>query len=453
MSTIAAISTPNAAGGIGIVRLSGENAIEIAAKCFRPVSGKSVTSMKGYTAAYGTVSDGAEELDDGVLLVYRAPHSYTGENTAELCCHGGLFILQKVLRTVLSLGAEPAGPGEFTKRAYLNGKMDLSQAESVMNVISAQGEQALTAARNTLKGNVSKKINDVTSSLIAAAAALAAWADYPDEDIPAVQNDALRETLVKNGKELESLIRRYDAGRTVTQGVNTVICGKPNVGKSTLMNLLTGFDRSIVTSVAGTTRDVVEETVRVGSTVLRLADTAGLHETSDIVESIGVNIAKERIDSADLVLAVFDVSRELTEEDKELIEICRDKKCIAVINKTDLEHRMSTEEVKKNIPCVIEISAGKGDCLPLLEEALMKLLGTEGLDFNQEILAGERQRECCVKALDNINEGIAAIDAGLTADAVNVSIDCAVEALLTLTGKKASEEIVNEVFRSFCVGK
>lgn len=453
MSTIAAISTPNAAGGIGIVRLSGENAIEIAAKCFHPVSGKDVTAMKGYTAAYGTVWDGENEIDDGVLLIYRAPHSYTGEDTAELCCHGGLFIMQKVLRTVLSLGAQAAGPGEFTKRAYLNGKMDLSQAESVMNVISAQGAQALTAARNTLKGNVSKKINDITSALIGAAAGLAAWADYPDEDIPAVQTDALRETLEKNGKELQTLIRRYDAGRTVTQGVNTVICGKPNVGKSTLMNLLTGFERSIVTSVAGTTRDIVEETVRVGSTVLRLADTAGLHETEDLVESIGVNIAKERIDDADLILAVFDSSRELSDEDRELIELGKNRKCIAIINKTDLPPVMDTAQIKKNIPCVIELSAKKTESLTLLEEALMRLLGTQGLDFNQEILAGERQRDCCVKALENINEGIAAIDMGLTADAVNVSIDCAVEALLTLTGKKASEEIVNEVFRSFCVGK
>lgn len=453
MSTIAAISTPNAAGGIGIVRLSGEDAIGIAAKCFRPVSGKDVNAMKGYTAAYGSVFDGDEELDDGVLLVYRAPHSYTGENTAEICCHGGLFIMQKVLRTVLSLGAKSAEPGEFTKRAFLNGKMDLSQAESVMNVISAQGEQALTAARNTLKGSVSKKINGITSSLIASAAALAAWADYPDEDIPAVQTDALRATLAENGRELDSLIRRYDAGKTVTQGVKTVICGKPNVGKSTLMNLLTGYDRSIVTSVAGTTRDVVEETVRLGSAVLRLADTAGLHETRDLVESIGVNIAKERIDDADLILAVFDISRELTDEDRELIDLCRGRKCIAIINKTDLTHTMATDEIRQSLSPVVELSAKQGDSLALLEEAVMKLLGAEGLDFNQELLAGERQRDCCVKALENINEGIAAIDMGLTADAVNVSIDCAVEALLTLTGKKASEEIVSEVFRRFCVGK
>lgn len=409
--------------------------------------------MKGYSAAYGTVFDAEGELDDGVLLVYRAPHSYTGENTAEICCHGGLYVMQKVLRTVLSLGAVPAGAGEFTKRAFLNGKMDLSQAESVMNVISAQGEQALTAARNTLKGNVSKKAGDICSSLIASAAALAAWADYPDEDIPAVQTDNLRAQLVKNAQELKELIDRYDAGKTVTQGVNTVICGKPNVGKSTLMNLLTGYNRSIVTSVAGTTRDVVEETVRVGSTLLRLADTAGLHDTEDEVESIGVSIAKDRIYDADLVLAVFDISRELSDEDRELISVCRGRKCIAVLNKTDLEHKLKTDEIRENIPFVIELSAKNADSSPLLENALMKLLGTEGLDFNQEILAGERQRDCCKKALENLNEGIFAIDSGLTADAVNVSIDCAVEALLTLTGKKASEEIVSEVFKTFCVGK
>lgn len=453
MSTIAAISTPNAAGGIGIVRLSGEAAIEIAAGCFKPVNGRDILKMKGYTAAYGAVFDGEEELDDCVLLVYRAPHSYTGENTAEICCHGGLFIMQRVLRAVLSLGAEPAQPGEFTKRAYLNGKMDLSQAESVMNIISAQGEQALTAARNTLKGSVSRKISGITDSLISSAAALAAWTDYPDEDIPAIHNDSLRAALVKNAGELKALIDRYDAGKTVTQGVRTVICGKPNVGKSTLMNLLTGFDRSIVTPVAGTTRDVIEETVRVGSAVLRLADTAGLHETGDEVESIGVNIAKTRIEDADLVLAVFDISRELTDEDRELIGLCKGKRCIAVINKTDLEHSLPTEEIKKELPFVIEMSAKNSGGTTELEAVLAELLGTRGLDFNSELLAGERQRDCCKKALENLDEGIAAIDAGLTADAVNVSIDCAIASLLTLTGKKAGEEIVSEVFRSFCVGK
>lgn len=453
MSTIAAISTPNAAGGIGIIRVSGEDAIKTAAGCFKPVSGKKVEDMKGYTACFGHIFAGDTLLDEGVLLIYRAPHSYTGENTAEICCHGGLYIMQKVLRVLFSLGAVAAQPGEFTKRAYLNGKMDLSQAESVMNVISAQGEQALTAAQNTLRGNVSKKIGEICQSLIDSAAALAAWADYPDEDIPAVQSDNLRETLARTEEQLMGLISRYDGGKAVTQGVKTVICGKPNVGKSTLMNLLTGYDRSIVTSVAGTTRDVVEETVRVGSTLLRLADTAGIHETADEVEKIGVSIAKDKINQADLVLAVFDISRDFEEEDRELAEFCRGKKSIAVINKTDLAKKLSLEEIKKYFSHTVEISAKAGESLEKLEQALMSLLGTAGLDFNQEILAGERQRSCCEKALENIKEGIFAIDSGLTPDAVNVSIDCAIEALLTLTGKKASEEIVNRVFQNFCVGK
>ena len=320
MSTIAAISTPNAAGGIGIVRLSGEEAIAISEKCFRAYSGKPVSGMKGYTAAYGEVFDADGPVDEAVLLVYRAPKSYTGEDVAEICCHGGL----------------PAEAGEFTKRAFLNGKMDLAQAESVMNVIAAQGSAALNAARNTLQGSVSRKIGAVAASLVTAAAGLAAWADYPDEDIPEVENGALLRTVADAEGELNRLIARYDSGKAVTQGVNTVICGKPNVGKSTLMNLLSGYSRSIVTGVAGTTRDVVEETVRVGDLLLRLADTAGLRDTEDEVERIGVSIAKERIDAADLVLAVFDSSRPLTEEDNSLIEQCRGKRCVAVVNKSDL---------------------------------------------------------------------------------------------------------------------
>ena len=306
MSTIAAIATPNAAGGIGIIRISGEKAIEITGKAFRSFSGKTVADMKGYTAAYGQIFDGDSPIDEAVVIVYRAPKSYTGEDVCEICCHGGLYIMNKVLRLIFSLGASPATAGEFTKRAFLNGKIDLIQAESVMNIISASGEAALNAARNTLKGSVSKKISDICSSLITSAAALAAWSDYPDEDIPAVETGVLYTTLSSIESELDSLIKRYDSGKAVTEGVNTVICGKPNVGKSTLMNVLSGCERSIVTSIAGTTRDIVEETVRIGDILLRLADTAGIHDTNDEVESIGVNMAKSRIETADLILAVFD---------------------------------------------------------------------------------------------------------------------------------------------------
>ncbi|MBE6716892.1 MAG: tRNA uridine-5-carboxymethylaminomethyl(34) synthesis GTPase MnmE [Ruminococcaceae bacterium] len=453
MSTIAAIATPNAAGGIGIIRISGDEALTITEKCFKSYSGKKITDMEGYRAAYGQVYENDSPIDEAVVIVYRAPKSYTGENVCEICCHGGIYIMNKVLRLIFSLGAIPSEPGEFTKRAYLNGKMDLAQAESVMNVISASGEAALNAARNTLKGSVSKKIGEICSSLISSAAALAAWSDYPDEDIPAVENGALLTTLHSAGKELQKLLDRYDSGKAVTQGVNTVICGKPNVGKSTLMNVLSGCERSIVTSVAGTTRDIIEETVRVGDILLRLADTAGIHETSDEVESIGVNLAKDRMETADLILAVFDVSRPLDSEDRELLEICSKKRCLAIINKSDLSPEFSATDIEKYIPRCITLSAKNEESTDVIKTELENILGTAGLDFSQEMLAAGRQYECAKKAKDCINEAVTALEAGYTVDAVNVSIDCAIEHLLTLTGKKASEEIVNEVFSKFCVGK
>lgn len=409
--------------------------------------------MSGYTAAYGRVVENGEPIDEAVVIVYKAPKSYTGEDVCEICCHGGLYIMQRVLRLVLSLGAKPAEAGEFTKRAFLNGKLDLVQAESVMSVISASGEAALTAARNTLKGNTSKKIDKTASDLIACAGALAAWSDYPDEDIPAVENENLRASLVKAKDELKILLDRYDSGKAVTEGVVTVICGKPNVGKSTLMNILSGYKRSIVTSIAGTTRDVVEETVRLGDILLRLADTAGIHDTNDEVESIGVDIAKERIEAAQLVLAVFDVSRPLDTEDIQLLEMCRRKRTLGIINKSDLPALFSEEDIKKYLPECITLSAQDNEAAETVQKALERLLGTEGLDFTEEMLCAGRQYDCVQKAVQNLTEAVTALDSGITVDAVNVNIDCAIEELLTLTGKRASEEVVNEVFSKFCVGK
>ena len=454
MSTVAAISTPVAAGGIGMIRISGEDAIGIASRCFRPVSGRAVTEMRGYTAAYGVFFDEEGEIDDGVLLIYRAPKSYTGEDVAELNCHGGLFLLQKVLRCVLALGAAPAGPVEFTKRAFLNGKMDLSQAESVMNVIRAQGEQALSAARAALRGSVSREADGICAALIGADAALAAWADYPDEDIPAVDDRSLEDTLENCRARLQTLIRTYDRGKAVTEGVETVICGKPNVGKSTLMNLLSGCERSIVTPVAGTTRDVIEETVRVGDLLLRLSDTAGIRDTEDAVESIGVRRAKEKADDAALVLLVFDRSRPLDDGDRALLAQTAGKTRVAVINKCDLPPAFSPEALDEEaIPYRVCVSAKDPNSLAAIQKALQAALGTDGMDFTQTLLAGERQRDCCRKALTHVEDALSALRSGVTADAVTVDIDCAVDALLTLTGKKAGEAVVEEVFRRFCVGK
>lgn len=451
--TIAALSTPLAPGGIGVIRISGDDAIAVADKVIKTTSGKPLTSLKGYTAAHGKAYDGEELLDECVALVFRAPKSYTGEDTVEISCHGGVLVTSKVLRAALNAGARAAEGGEFTKRAFLNGKMDLSEAEAVMSLISAKGEGGMKAALTALDGALSKKIDAYCNILISAAANMAAWVDYPDDEIPDLDFDVLRISLNEVYEGLDGLLCKFDAGKALTDGIETAIVGKPNVGKSALMNMLSGFRRSIVTDIAGTTRDVIEETVRVGRVILNLADTAGIRESEDAVESIGVELAKKKIEKAGLILAVFDVSRGLDESDDEILELCKGREVIGVINKTDLPRKADIEKIKENISEVIFTSALKGDGEKELSDAIERALGTDKIDTSQAMLTTERQRRSAEKALSSIKEAIDAIDMGMTMDAVNVCIDSAVECLLELTGKKAREAVVDEVFSQFCVGK
>ncbi len=451
-STIAAIATPQSAGGIGIIRISGENALSVADRVFVPLGKVLPSNAEGYRALYGKVRDGDKIIDEAVCLVFRAPHSYTGENVAEISCHGGLYITQRVLRAVLSAGAVPAQAGEFTRRAFLNGKLDLSEAEAVMSLISAQGEQAASAALNALDGALSREISDVASLITAHCAHISAWVDYPDEDIDEIEMNQLRSDLRTARERLSQLLDRFDSGRAVTDGVDTVIIGRPNVGKSTLMNLITGFERSIVTNYAGTTRDVVEETVRLGNVVLKLADTAGIHATDNPIESLGVELAQRRLGRAELVLAVFDGSEELTDEDRYLLNECKNKKAVAIVNKTDLPQIIDVDYIKSSVNYCIELSAVSGG-IGELSKAVETLLGTEGFDSAAAMLANERQHACCVRAVELLDEGLDAIDAGVTLDAVNVCMDAAVDALLELTGQRAGEAVVDEVFARFCVGK
>lgn len=311
MTTIAAPATGNTPGGIGVIRISGDRAVEIAAKVFACADGSSLLDLKGYRAKFGSVISADESFDNAVALVFRAPKSYTGEDVVEISVHGGIYIIEKTLGTVLAAGAEPAQAGEFTKRAFLNGKLDLTQAESVADLISAQGEAAAKASFNLLQGALSDKIRKVTNELTDCSALMAAWVDYPYEEIPELEQDELAKTLQNAQEQLEALIDNYENGQTMTRGVETVIAGKPNAGKSTLMNLLAGREKSIVTDIAGTTRDVVEESVRLGELVLHLNDTAGIHAGGDAVESIGIQRAIDKISSAVLVLAVFDSSTPL----------------------------------------------------------------------------------------------------------------------------------------------
>lgn len=451
--TIAAIATPPAAGGIGIVRISGDEALRVADKVFKASNKLLVSQSEGYRAYHGKVWDKETAVDEAICLVFRAPHSYTGEDVAEISCHGGLFVMRRVLQAVLSAGAAPAGAGEFTRRAFLNGKMDLDQAEAVMSLISAQGEQAALAALNALEGNLGRKIHACAEPLIYAAAKLSAWVDYPDEEIEEIEPEQLKTLFLHVKAQLEELLLQYDVGQAATNGVETVIVGRPNVGKSTLMNLLTGYERSIVTEYAGTTRDTVEETVVLGGLTLHLVDTAGLRITDNPVESIGVERAMTKLARAQLVLAVFDGSDPLTAEDKNLLEHCRGKITIAVINKTDLPRAIDLEYINRLAAQTVEISAVSGDGLEKLAEAVARQLGTGDFDPSSAMLANERQRDCCKRAVKWLEDALATVQQKHTLDATGVCLDAAIEALLELTGEKAGEAVVNEIFSQFCVGK
>ncbi len=453
MSTIAAISTPLAVGGISVIRISGENAIKIASSVFQPLSCKSVERMEGYTCAYGKVVSKNQEIDDGILTVFRSPKSYTGEDVCEISCHGGIYVTKQVLQIVLENGAKPAENGEFTKRAFLNGKLSLTQAEAVMDIINAQGRQAHRSAVSTREGTLFARINKSTQKLISILAQLSAWVDYPDEDIEDVSPEAFHNTLSEINTELCSLLETYDSGRILREGVDTVIAGKPNVGKSTLMNMLLGFDRSIVTDIKGTTRDVVEESVRLGDIVLRLSDTAGIRDTSDIVEGVGVKLAYKKLDEADLVIAVFDNSEVLSDEDKELIDKIVDKPSVAVINKSDLEQKLDRTILSTHFSKVVEISAKNSEGKEELTSVLEDILKVSNFDPNAGVICNERQRNCVISAQKNIEKAISDLSVGETYDAITVLLDEATNSLLELTGEKATEAVVDNVFANFCVGK
>ena len=434
--TVAAISTAQGEGGIGVIRISGDDALRIADKIFNSVSGKKVTEMKGYTASFGKISENGEDIDEAVALVFKAPHSYTGEDVVELSCHGGLYITKRVLRAVLNAGAVPAQAGEFTKRAFLNGKIDLTEAEAVIDIISAKSRGAARSALCVKEGALRKKIDGVKNDLLSMAAHLSAWADYPEEDIAEVTADSVIETCDNAIKCFKSLI-----------------AGRPNVGKSTLMNLLSGYEKSIVTDIPGTTRDIVEDTVTVGDVVLNLSDTAGLRDTEDTVEKIGVDRARKRLEQCGLLLAVFDNSRELDEDDYALIESAKLVPSIAVINKTDLDNKLDIEYISKNIKYIVYISAISGDGRDELTKAVEKIAGTQNFNPSEGVLSNERQRIAVKNALDSVIEAMNALKCGMTFDAVTVSIEDAISHLLELTGERTSDEVVDRVFHNFCVGK
>jgi len=450
MDTIAAIATPNMAGSIATIRISGGDAFAVAGKVFR----RPVDDMAGYTARYGRIYDGDTELDNGVVLVFRAPKSYTGEYVAEITCHGGVYVARRVLQACLNAGARLAEPGEFTKRAVLNGKLTLTQAESVIDVINAQSERYLACCNAQKSGALEREIERIAGQVLSLSAHISAWIDYPDE-IDEEPTKVLRQ-LSDVRLELSRLVQSYDVAKTVRDGVITAIVGKPNAGKSTLMNLLTRKQRSIVTDVPGTTRDVVEETVDIGGTLLRLCDCAGIRESDDVVERIGIEYMYSRIEEAALVIAVFDNSRALEKDDYDLIERIRGKSCVCVVNKSDLPDVVDLAALSAEFggaERVVRICAKNPEALQTLSDVIVKACDVSSFDLSAGFIANERQRLCVIQARELVEQAIAGIESNAPLDTTGFLLEQVLEELYRLSGKSVSADIINEVFEKFCVGK
>ena len=456
MSTIAAISTAHGVGGIGVIRISGEDATKIADKVFVPFVGEKENCLQklcGYRAKYGKIIYEKEYIDDAVVLVFKAPNSYTGEDVVEISCHGGLYITKRVLRAVLEAGACPAEPGEFTKRAFLNGKMDLSQAEAVMDLINAKGKRANQIAFKMREGRSSKKINEIKEKLIDISAGLSVWADYPEDDIPEIDGKTLKENVNKIIFELDNIIKNYDTFKAIKEGVKTAIVGRPNVGKSTLMNLLSNSKKSIVTDIPGTTRDAIEENVMIGDIPVLLVDTAGIRSTEDKVEKIGVEKSKEHMKDAEIVLFMIDASSKLCEEDKELLKILDKEKTIILLNKCDKEKKVQTSKLSTYFDKIVELSALQNHGIEKLKDIIEEFVGLSKFDPSDSVISNERQFLELKKAKETLNDIIKEIDSGVTLDAVTVLFQDTLKFFMEFTGENVSEAVIDRVFSKFCVGK
>lgn len=451
--TIAAIATPAGAGGIGIIKISGADAVAVADKVVRLKNGAALSSLGGFSARLAKVYErGGALIDEAVVLVYRGPKSYTGEDTVEIMCHGGEIVCERVLREVLACGAVMAGRGEFTRRAFMSGRISLTEAEAVVDLINAASKQGEAAAAALSDGALHRKIESMKERILALQAHITAWIDFPEEDVDDVDDELLVGELTALNDELTRLCDSFELGADLIRGVPTVIAGSPNVGKSTLLNLLAGAPKALVTPIAGTTRDVVEQKVRLGGTALLLADTAGIRESDDPVEQMGVALARQKLEQAGLVLAVFDSSRPLEPNDMALIENLRGRRVVAVVNKTDLEQKLDPAPIESAFGGAVYISANDPAALDALDNAVAEVLKTANLDPDEPVLANERQRGCAERARDAVAEALAAARA-FTPDIVFALLSESLEALADLSGENVTETVLDEVFSRFCVGK
>ncbi len=460
LDTIAAISTPYGKGGIAVLRVSGEDAVTVAERVFRAASGKSLFECESSKALYGNIferSDGKmRQIDDGIAVIFRAPRSFTGEDTVEISCHGGVLVTQKVLAALLSAGARMALPGEFTKRAFINGKMTLTSAEGLGDLLEAQTDEQISLARSNMKGTLSGEVKKIYDSLGDVLAAIFAHIDYPDEDLADIGRDEMLSIANENLTSLKILAKTYSTGRAVMSGIPTVILGRTNAGKSSLYNRIVGRDAAIVTNIEGTTRDVLTETAKLGRVILRLSDTAGLRDSGDVVEKIGIDRARHAAEEAELILAVFDGSREADEMDREFLSYLDSLSGIkvAVINKSDLGIRPSIAEFSGRFEYVCHISAESGQGTEALAELIETLYIDEKLDTGTDaIISNARQAASVSSAIEALEIALEAIRGELPLEICCAEVENTLSALGELDGRTVSEDIVARIFANFCVGK
>ena len=453
--TIAAISTAMTNSGIGIVRISGEDAFDVIDKIYKGKKDKILYEQKSHTIHYGYIMDGDDTIDEVLVLLMRGPHSYTGEDTVEIDCHGGVFVTKKILETVIKYGARPAEPGEFSKRAFLNGRMDLSQAEAVIDIINSKNEYALKSSVNQLKGSVHKKIKEIREEILYHTAFIETALDDPEHISVDGYGDKLRGVVDKLMAEIKKLLDTVDNGRIIREGIKTVIVGKPNAGKSSLLNNLLGEERAIVTDIAGTTRDVLEENIQLQGVSLNIMDTAGIRHTEDIVEKIGVDKARANAEEADLIIYVVDSSIPLDENDFEIINMIREKRAIILLNKTDLSTVVDKDELKKWITKpMIEISAKEETGIHELESTLKEMFYHGELSFNDEIyITNARHKAALNDAYQSLGKVMDSIENQMPEDFFTIDLMDAYESLGSITGETIGEDLVNEIFSKFCMGK
>lgn len=457
-TTIAAISTAMSAGGIGIVRISGNEAFDVIKRIYRSKGGKKdILKADSHTIHYGYIYDGEELIDEVLVMIMKAPRTFTGENTVEIDCHGGIFAMKRVLETVLKHGAVIAEPGEFTKRAFLNGRLDLSQAEAVMDVIQSKNAYALKSSMEQLRGSVLRVIKEIRSKLIYHIAYIESALDDPEHISLDGYSDELLEVVEEEIKEIEHLLKNADDGKMIQEGVKTVILGKPNAGKSSILNLIVGENRAIVTDIAGTTRDTLEEYVNLHGVTLRMIDTAGIRETDDVVEKIGVGRAKEVAKDADLILYVVDSSLPLDENDEEIISFIKEqgRKAIVLYNKTDLQAQFSAESImEKTGHVVVPVSALMEMGLNELSEMIRKMFFSGEINFNDEVyITNARHKAALEEAFESLKMVKNSVELGMPEDFFSIDLMSAYEALGRILGESVGEDLVNEIFSKFCTGK